>query len=133
MKAHQAVYPIATMCRVLGVSTSGYYAWRKRPPSARAQANAVLGAKLVELHTRSREVYGAPKLHADLKDLGLRVGRNRVARLMVMHGIKVAGARAAARPGAIAMLALGCPRALRVYQIARTRLRRNVIPRIGCF
>ena len=88
MKAHQAVYPIATMCRVLEVSTSGYYAWCKRGPSARAQADAALGQKIVELHKLSREIYGAPKIHADLKDLDISVGRKRVARLMVVHGIK---------------------------------------------
>lgn len=87
MKAHQAVYPIATMCRVLEVSTSGYYAWRKRAPSARATSDAALGEKIVELHKLSREIYGAPKLHADLKDLDIRVGRKRVARLMLVHGI----------------------------------------------
>jgi len=88
VKAHQAVYPIATMCRVLGVSASGYYAWRKRPPSARAQRDAILGTKIIELHKASREVYGAPKLHADLRDLDIRVGKKRVARLMNVHGIK---------------------------------------------
>jgi len=87
VKAHQALYPIATMCRVLEVSTSGYYAWCKRVPSARAQSDAVLGQQIVELHDRSRKIYGAPKLHADLKDLGVHVGRKRVARLMNLHGI----------------------------------------------
>jgi len=87
VKAHQAVYPIATMCRVLEVSTSGYYAWRTRAPSARAKSDAALGQQIVELHERSRRIYGAPKLHADLKDLDIRVGRKRVARLMSLHGI----------------------------------------------
>jgi len=81
------VYPIATMCRVLEVSTSGYYAWRTRAPSARAKSDAALGQQIVELHERSRRIYGAPKLHADLKDLDIRVGRKRVARLMSLHGI----------------------------------------------
>jgi len=88
VKAHQAVYPIATMCRVLKVSSSGYYAWRKRLPSARATSDAALGLKIVELHELSRKIYGAPKLHADLKELGIRVGRKRVQRLMGMHGIQ---------------------------------------------
>jgi putative transposase len=88
VKAHQAVYPIATMCRVLEVSTSGYYAWRKRVPSARAHKDAILGAKIVELHKLSREIYGAPKLHADLRELGIGVGRKRVARIMQRLGIK---------------------------------------------
>ena len=75
------------MCRVLEVSTSGYYAWCTRAPSARAKSDAALGHQIVELHERSRKIYGAPKLHADLKDLGVRVGRKRVARLMSLHGI----------------------------------------------
>jgi putative transposase len=72
---------------VLEVSTSRYNAWRKREPSARTQSDAQLGNKIVELHKLSREIYGAPKLHADLKDLGIRIGRKRVARLMALHGI----------------------------------------------
>jgi len=75
------------MCRVLEVSTSGYYAWCTRAPSARAKSDAALGQQIVELHERSRRIYGAPKLHADLKDLDIRVGRKRVARLMSLHGI----------------------------------------------
>lgn len=64
MKALRAVYPIATMCRVLEVSTSGYYAWCKRLPSARAIANAALGERIVAIHTASDGVYGMPKIHA---------------------------------------------------------------------
>ena len=54
------------LCRVLGVSRSGYYAWRGRVPSARQQANAVLLERIREVHARSRQTYGAPRIHADL-------------------------------------------------------------------
>jgi len=75
------------MCRVLGVSPGGYYARLKRPPSARAQADAALSARIVEIHRRSRQTYGVPRIYAELKAQGLRVGRKRVARLMNTAGL----------------------------------------------
>jgi putative transposase len=82
VKAHRADHHIATMCRVLGVSTSGYYAWQRRAPSARAQQDAALTMKIHTIHIESRGTYGAPRVHAELAAQGLRVGRKRVARLM---------------------------------------------------
>jgi putative transposase len=70
------------MCRVLGVSPSGYYAWTGRPASRRAQQDAVLTAKICTAHTGSNGTYGAPRIHAELADQGVHVGRKRVARLM---------------------------------------------------
>jgi len=88
VSAHQASYPIATMCRVLGVSTSGYYAWRNRNPSKRARENAVLLEQILVIHAWSRGTYGAPRIHAKLVEDGMRVGHNRVARLMRLAGIE---------------------------------------------
>ena len=82
MTAHQAVHRIATMCRVLGVSPSGYYAWRKRPLAPRVRADVALTAQIQVVHRASRGTYGAPRIHADLAAQGVRVGRKRVARLM---------------------------------------------------
>ncbi len=82
MKGYQADHAIATMCRVLGVSPSGYYAWQHRAPSARAQQDAELTMKIHTIHLESRGTYGAPRVHADLAAQGIRVGRKRVARLM---------------------------------------------------
>ena len=82
MSDNQAVYPIATMCRLLGVSSSGYYAWAKRPPSRRAETDAALIAEIRAAHAASRGTYGAPRIHAELAAKGIRVGRKRVARLM---------------------------------------------------
>ena len=82
MSDHQADYPIATMCRVLGVSSSGYHAWVKRRPSQRAETDAVLIAAIHAAHTASRGTYGAPRVHAELAAKGIRVGCKRVARLM---------------------------------------------------
>lgn len=76
------MYPIATMCRVLGVSTAGYYAWRRRTPSVRARTDAALLRRIRTIHTVSQGTYGAPRIHAALKAEDERVGRKRVARLM---------------------------------------------------
>jgi putative transposase len=82
MRANQADFPIATMARVLGVSESGYHAWRHRKPSARAQADATLLQKVRTIHASSRETYGAPRVHAALQARDQRHGRKRIARLM---------------------------------------------------
>ncbi len=70
------------MCRLLGVSPSGYYAWRTREPSARAREDAALTERIRAFHDRSRGTYGAPRIHKDLAEEGACVGRKRVARLM---------------------------------------------------
>jgi putative transposase len=82
------MYAIATMCRLLEVSTSGYYAWRKRPSSARARADAGLSICIQAIHERSRATYGAPRIHAELAAAGIRIGRKRVARLMDAAGLR---------------------------------------------
>jgi helix-turn-helix protein len=73
---------VATTCRVLAVSASGYYAWRKWPPSARARADAELTARITAIHQYSRATYGAPRIHEELLAAGMHLGRKRVARLM---------------------------------------------------
>ncbi len=75
------------MCRVLGVSTSGYYAWRKRPASVRAQADQRLLCQIRTAHEASRGTYGAPRIHAELHANGIHVSRKRVTRLMRTAGI----------------------------------------------
>ena len=82
MKAHRAAHSIATLCRVLEVSPSGYYAWHRRTPSPRGQEDASLTAEIEAIHTHSRETYGVPRCHAELVARGRRVGRKRVTRLM---------------------------------------------------
>lgn len=81
------MHGIATMCRVLGVSPGGYYARLKRPPSARARADAALSVRIAEIHRGSRQTYGVPRIYAELKAQGLRIGRKRVARLMNTAGL----------------------------------------------
>jgi transposase InsO family protein len=80
--AEQAQYPITVLCRAVGVSRAGFYAWKQRRVSARAQADVALTAEIRQVHTRSRQTYGAPRIHADLAARGLAVSRKRVARLM---------------------------------------------------
>jgi len=87
VSAHQAQHRVATMCLVLGVSPSGYYAWRKRPASARAQADQRLLRQIRTAHEASRGTYGVPRIHAELCEQGVRVSRKRVARLMREAGI----------------------------------------------
>jgi len=87
VKAHQAEFPVRTMCRVLGVSRSGYYEWLGREPSVRARADAALLERIEHHHLASRGTYGAPRIHADLAEEDLPVGRKRVARLMRSAGI----------------------------------------------
>ena len=87
MSANQARFRVATMARVLGVSTSGYYAWRRRPTSVRAQADADLTVRVRAIHDDSRGTYGAPRIHAELAEAGVAVGRKRVARVMRAAGI----------------------------------------------
>ena len=84
---HQAAYPTTTMCELLGVSSSGCYAWIKRRPSQRAETDVVLIAEFRVAHEASRGTYGAPRIHAELAAKGLRVGRKRIARLMARAGL----------------------------------------------
>ena len=79
---------MATLCRLLGVSRSGYYAWRKRPPSARACANQELTCHIREVHEQSRGTYGAPRIWAELRDRGMVCSRKRVARLLRLAGLQ---------------------------------------------
>ena len=82
----KANYPVVRLCRVLNVSASGFYAWVKRPPSARTVANAALTERIRVVHARSRNTYGSPRVHAELRETG-PVGRKRVARLMREAGV----------------------------------------------
>jgi putative transposase len=86
--AEKATFPVAVLCKVLSVSRSGYYAWRDRPPSRRSRQDAALIAKIYEIHRRSRETYGSPRIHAELRSIGVRCGRKRVARLMRKEGLR---------------------------------------------
>jgi len=93
VKTHQANYPVITLCRVLGVFTSGYYAWQKRPLSVRACKDAHLTQRIRKIHGRLRGTYRAPRIHAELAEAGIPVGRKRVARLMRIAALQGVGRR----------------------------------------
>ena len=82
------MYPVATMCRLPGVSASGRDAWQVRAPSPCAESDGALLDRIREIHRISRGAYGAPRIHADLVDRGCTVGRKRVARLMRRAGLR---------------------------------------------
>jgi putative transposase len=84
---HQVSYPIVTMCKQLGVSSSGYYAWVKRRPSRRSETDAALITEIRSAHGSSHGTYGAPRVHAELAAKGTYIGRKRVARLMTQAGL----------------------------------------------
>lgn len=86
IQQHAQRFRVALMCDVLGVSRSGYYAWRGRKPSVRVQANTVLRGLIRLAHKRSRSIYGYRRIHALLRK-EQAVGRNRVARLMRQEGL----------------------------------------------
>jgi putative transposase len=87
VRANQANHPVRTMCRLLEVSASGFYAWRQRSASARSVADAALSSRIRAIHAQSRGTYGAPRIRAELAAEGQPAGRKRVARLMRGQGL----------------------------------------------
>jgi len=97
MSANRAVHAIATMCQLLDVSASGYYAWQHRAVSIRAQQDAKLIDQIRAFHRASNGTYGAPRILRDLRAKGVPVGRKRVARLMKQAGLQGVSRRKAPR------------------------------------
>ena len=106
-KAH---HDVAALCRLLKVSRSGFYAWLSRPPSPRALADEVLTVQIRTAFDDNRRVYGAPRIHAELAEAGVQVGRKRIARLMRAAGI------------------VGCHRRKRPFSITRSDPRAEAAP-----
>jgi hypothetical protein len=88
IRAHRDAHEVATLCRVLGVSKAGYYAWVKRAPSARATEDRVLAAAIRAVHQESGRTYGSPRVHRELRDQGRRHGVKRIARVMRTEGLR---------------------------------------------
>ncbi len=88
IEQHRELGNIETLCRVLGVSVSGYYAWRGRPQSHHAQCDAALWGQIQTAYQVGRGVYGSPRIHAVLRQQGTACSRKRVARLMRAHGLR---------------------------------------------
>jgi len=93
IEANQDQVKVTNACQILGVSRSGYYAWRRRKPSARKQRDGDLRVQIKVIWEQSKKLYGSPKIHAALQDRGETVGRKRVARLMREAGIRGRGPR----------------------------------------
>jgi len=93
IKNLKQIYRLVTLCRVLGVTTQGYYAWSKRRPSTRKQQDEMLSAKICISFAQSKGRYGSPRIHDDLRDQGIRCGRKRVARLMQEQELRAKAAR----------------------------------------
>lgn len=88
MTANQAEYSVQMMSRTLGVSRSGFYAYHNRPPSNRQVADDALSERIAAIHEVSKQTYGAPRIHAELADEGVHVGRTRIERLMKANGLR---------------------------------------------
>jgi len=93
VRAHRATHTVRALCHVLEVSASGYYAWLVRPASQRARTDADLSDRIRAIHARSRGTYGVPRVHAELTEEKIAVGRKRVARLMRAAGLQGASRR----------------------------------------
>lgn len=91
--AHRDLWPVVVMCQVLGCSSSGFYAWRDRAPSERAQRDAALSEKIQAEFTKHKGRYGCPRIHRELRTAGERIGRKRVARLMRQLRLRARAAR----------------------------------------
>ena len=88
IQAHRTEFHLTSMCRVLKVHRSGYYAWLHEPLSPRAKANEALTVKIREFYEQSMGIYGSPHIFCDLREAGVACGENRVARLMRAAQIK---------------------------------------------
>ena len=93
IEQHRDRYPVAVMCDAMEVSPSGYYAWRSRPESARRREDRRLKVMIRSVFKESRETYGSPRIHDELRDQGIRCGRKRVARLVNEEGLRPKKAR----------------------------------------
>ena len=91
--SHLGEFRLRLMCRILGVSVSGFYAWQKRGPSERSKRDRVLLVEIERCHKSSRRSYGSPRVFRSLKELGIRVGEKRVARLMRETGLVARASR----------------------------------------
>jgi putative transposase len=89
IEKHRPWWRLGRMCRMLGVSKSGYFAWRHRPPSARDDEDRAMSARIQAIHAESRKTYGSPRVHRELQAQGTAISRKRVERLMRGAGIGV--------------------------------------------
>jgi putative transposase len=89
IEGHRIMWPLWRMCRMLGVSKAGYFAWRHRPESHRGDEDRALTTRIQVIHAESRKTYGSPRVHRELRGQGTSISRKRVERLMREAGIQV--------------------------------------------
>jgi len=94
IQAHRQLFPVRVQCRVLNVSASGFYAWRQRPRSPRAQADQRLSVQIRAAYEANRCAYGSPRIHLELQSQGIRCSEKRIARLMQAAGLRARVPRA---------------------------------------
>ena len=88
IEVEKAWFPVTMMCRVLEVSRAGFYAWRRRPEAVRVVEDRRLAVEVASIHAESRQRYGSPRVHAELRERGKKTSRKRVARLMRQQGLR---------------------------------------------
>lgn len=88
MDNHYSEFTVRKMCQTLEVSNSRYYAWRKKPHSKRENENLAILEKIKEIHKKSRNTYGSPRIYNEMKNKGIKSGENRIARIMQENGIR---------------------------------------------
>ena len=94
VEAEAAQFPVSLLCRAMGVTRQGFYAWKRRSPSARELADRKLADRIRQIYVETEEIYGAPRIYSELKlGDGIAVGKKRVARLMRQLGIRGADGR----------------------------------------
>jgi len=129
---HRTIWPTRTICRVLGVSHSGFYDWFERPPSARDQENERLLKSIRLSHQASDNTYGSPRIFRDLQDAGHACSENRVARLMKAAGLKARHRRRRS----LVRLTMPCIRLHQIFWIASLKpqhLIKNGLPTLPTF
>jgi putative transposase len=87
IEAQKAEHPVRVLCRVLAVSSSGFYEWHRRPEAAHDRQDRKLGVEIAAIHRENRGVFGSPRIHDQLQKRGEQVSKKRVARIMREHGI----------------------------------------------
>jgi len=93
MKDHNHIFAVSTMCRVFGVSASGYYRWTQCPESKRRKQNRELKEQIKKLFSKSHAIYGSPLITAELQQMGIPCSRSRTARLMGELRLRAKAAR----------------------------------------
>ena len=88
IEEHCDQFSVTRMCRQVGVSSTGYYQWRTRPPSERSMANAALDAQVAAIHTGSKRSYGRPRIVRELRTQGVHIGHERVRNSLQRHDLR---------------------------------------------